>query len=78
MPRTTHAKMPYKILLPVEIVKEIDELVVKEGYAGRSDFILTTLRKEIAARKWIEAITMQYKLEEKKEGKLTDGEDEEN
>lgn len=67
--------MPYKILLPIEIVKEIDELVVKEGYAGRSDFILTTLRKEIATRKWIETITMQYRLEEKKERKLTDSED---
>lgn len=72
MPRSTPAKSPYKILLPAEVVKEIDEIVVKEGYAGRSDFIITTLRKEIATRKWIAAITMQYKLEEKKESSSFD------
>lgn len=63
MPRSTPAKLPYKILLPAEVVKEIDELVVKEGYAGRSDFIITTLRKEIATRRWMETVAMQYKLE---------------
>lgn len=42
----------FSISLPKSLLKELDEKMIKKGYASRSEFVRDLIRKELVEEKW--------------------------
>jgi CopG family nickel-responsive transcriptional regulator len=48
----------FTISLPEELLQTLDEQIIDEGYAGRSEFIRDLIREKIVERAWKEGETV--------------------
>ncbi len=62
MPRKMPDKSSFRVVVPDVFMSEIDEIVHKDGYNGRSELALRLLRNHIDERKKNERIKMEYEL----------------
>ena len=56
MPKKLPPKVPVKLLIPKNLIPEIDEIVNDESYDGRGDLALTLIRWCIYERKRLKGI----------------------
>ncbi len=56
MPKKLPPKVPVKLLIPKNLIPEIDEIVNDESYDGRGDLALTLIRWYIYERKRLKGI----------------------
>lgn len=56
MPKKLPPKVPVKLLIPKNLIPEIDEIVTEESYDGRGDLALTLIRWYIYERKRLKGI----------------------
>ena len=56
MPKKLPPKVPVKLLIPKNLIPEIDEIVNDESYDGRGDLALTLSRWYIYERKRLKGI----------------------
>lgn len=62
MPKKLPRRIAFKVLVPEELVPEIDELVAEGQYNGRGDLALTLIRKYIDERRHEKVIEHEYEL----------------
>lgn len=62
MPKKLPRRIAFKVLVPEELMPEIDELVAEGQYNGRGDLALTLIRKYIDERRHEKVIEHEYEL----------------
>lgn len=62
MPAKTPAKVPLKVLVQADLVKEMDEAIRENAFDGRTDLILYLIRNYLAEQKQLKKIDQEYQI----------------
>lgn len=62
MPKKLPPKVPVKLLVPKDLIQEIDEIVKEESYDGRGDLALTLIRWYIYERKRLKGLDQEVNI----------------
>ncbi len=62
MPKKLPPKVPVKLLIPKNLIPEIDEIVTEESFDGRGDLALTLIRWYIYERKRLKGIDRELMI----------------
>lgn len=62
MPKKLPKRVAFKVLVPEDLIPEIDELVNEGQYNGRGDLAFTLIRKYIDERRHEKVVEHEYEL----------------
>lgn len=66
MPKKLPKRVAFKVLVPEDLIPEIDEYVTEGKYNGRGDFAFALIRKYIDERRHEKVVEHEYELYKQK------------
>ena len=66
MPKKLPPKVPVKLLIPRDLIPEVDEIVNDEAFDGRGDLALTLIRWNIYERKRLRGLNKEFAIIDEK------------